>query len=91
MKKHFSSLRKRKLKANKNFFFLEGESPTLHFHESHQEIDETVNFQKLLTNTFAAFFMASWHPIFKREKQTQVAGHMKDAAMAITCTLGKLM
>ena len=54
------------------------------------EIDETVNFRnfrKLFTNKFAALFVALWHPIFKREKRNEVTGHMKHAAMTVTCTL----
>ena len=59
-----------------------------------REIDETVNFwnfRKLCINKFAAFVVAFWHPIFKREKQNEVTGHMKHAAMAVTCRLGRLM
>ena len=44
-----------------------------------QEIDETVNFAnfgKLFTNKFAAFFVAFFHPIFKRVKRNKVTGHM---------------
>ena len=55
-----------------------------------REIDETVNFRnfrKLFTNKFAAFFVVFWHPISKREKRNDVTGHMKHAAMAVTCTL----
>ena len=55
-----------------------------------QKIDETVNFPnfcKLFTNKFASFFAVFWHPIFKQEKRNKVTGHMKHAAMAITCTL----
>ena len=58
------------------------------------EIDETINFRnfrKLFTNKFAAFFMAFWHPIFKREKPNEVTGHMKYATIAVTCTLEKLI
>ena len=54
------------------------------------EIDETVNFLnfcKLFTNTFAAFFVVFWHTIFKREKRNKVTGYMKHAAMAVSCTL----
>ena len=55
-----------------------------------QEIYETVNFQnfrKLFKNRFAAIFVAFWHPIFQREKQNEVTGHMKHAAIAVICTL----
>ena len=44
------------------------------------------NFRKYLPG-----FKAFWHPIFKREKQNEVAGHMKHAAMAVTCTSVKLI
>ena len=43
-----------------------------------REIDETISFRKLrkfLTNELAAFFVAFWHPIFKREKRYEVIGH----------------
>ena len=55
-----------------------------------RHIDETVNFQKvrkLFTNKFAAFLLAFWHLILKREKRNKVTGHMKHAVLAITCTL----
>ena len=58
------------------------------------EIDEIVNFRnfrKLFTNKFAAFYVALWYAIFKREKQNEVTGHMKHAAMAVTFTLGKFL
>ena len=47
------------------------------------EIDERVNFRnfrKLFMNKCAVFFLAFWHPIFKREKRNKVTGHMKHAA-----------
>ena len=52
-----------------------------------QEIDETVNFQnfrKLFTNKFSTFFVAFWHPIFKRKKRNEVTEHMKHPAIAVT-------
>ena len=58
------------------------------------ENDETVNFlncRKSFSNKFAAFFVAFWHPIFKREKRNEVTMHMKHAAMAVAFTLGKLV
>ena len=61
---------------------------------SRWEIDETVrfwNFCKLFTNKCATIFEALWLPIFKQEKWNEVTGHMKHAAMARSCTLGKLM
>ena len=59
-----------------------------------RKIAETLNFRnfrKLFRNKFATFFMAFWHPIFKREKRNELTGHTKHAAMAVTCTLEKLM
>ena len=56
-----------------------------------REIDGVANFRhfcKLFTNKFAAFFVASCHSIFKWGKRNEVTGHMKHAAMVITCTLG---
>ena len=51
------------------------------------EIVNFKNFRKLLTNKFGAFFEAFWHLIYKREKRNEVTGHMKHAAMAVTCTV----
>ena len=45
----------------------------------------------MFANKFSAFFVAFSHPIFIREKQNEVAGHMKHAAKVVTCTMGKLM
>ena len=60
-----------------------------------REIDETVNFRNfhmLFRDKFAAFFVAFQDPIFSnRKNETKCHGYMKHAAMAITCTLGKLM
>ena len=55
-----------------------------------REIDETVNFRnfcKLFRNKYAVLFVTFWHPIFKLEKRNEVTGHMKHAAMAVTCIL----
>ena len=49
-----------------------------------REIDEIINFGnfcKLFINKFATFFLAFWHRISKWEKQNEVTGHMKHAAM----------
>ena len=45
------------------------------------ELDETANFRnfpKLFANKFDVFFVAFWPLIFRREKQNEVTGHMKD-------------
>ena len=59
------------------------------------ETDETVNFRNLASCSqinLSRFFFIFWHPIFKWDKRNEATGHMKHAAMAVTCTLhwGKL-
>ena len=41
----------------------------------------------MFTNKFPGFFVTLWDPIFKRDKRNEVTGHMKHAAISVTCTL----